>query len=291
MYCNNFNINHKYAVHTYCRKLFYGRTDEVDRVIISIIVGDDVEKCANMIRPMLALYAGGMGERSPLQTASCRFVSLLWYICTDSYVHKQAIFPLPPFDLLDLWSLDDKQTDSQPPHHDPNVRYSSKIETNTFVLYFSLIVWSVFFRFTLGRWCTILGLLHPVAYHSTYNLLSCCLSRFAQCIYFLQWSRRGALMELCSCTLTIIIFDDWNSTRWVSQWNDTGSVCPNGTTQEVCVAIKRHWKCVSQWNDTARWVSQWNDTGNIHPLSAQFKKYLCSVHKNNCGLFIHSFVR
>ena len=30
---------------------------------VSIIVGDDVEKCADMMRPMLALYAGGMGAR------------------------------------------------------------------------------------------------------------------------------------------------------------------------------------------------------------------------------------
>ena len=28
-----------------------------------IVPGDDVERCADMIRPMLALYAGGMGAR------------------------------------------------------------------------------------------------------------------------------------------------------------------------------------------------------------------------------------
>jgi F420-dependent oxidoreductase-like protein len=30
---------------------------------LTVVVGDDVEKCADMIRPMLALYAGGMGAR------------------------------------------------------------------------------------------------------------------------------------------------------------------------------------------------------------------------------------
>ena len=29
----------------------------------TIVVGDDVEKCADMVRPFLALYAGGMGAR------------------------------------------------------------------------------------------------------------------------------------------------------------------------------------------------------------------------------------
>ena len=30
---------------------------------MTIIPGDDVEKCADMVRPFLALYAGGMGAR------------------------------------------------------------------------------------------------------------------------------------------------------------------------------------------------------------------------------------
>ena len=30
---------------------------------ITIVVGDDVERCADMVRPFLALYAGGMGAR------------------------------------------------------------------------------------------------------------------------------------------------------------------------------------------------------------------------------------
>ena len=33
------------------------------RATMSIIPGDDVEKCADVVRPMLALYAGGMGAR------------------------------------------------------------------------------------------------------------------------------------------------------------------------------------------------------------------------------------
>jgi F420-dependent oxidoreductase-like protein len=44
-----------------------GEANKADRfeiaATVSIIVGDDVEKCANMMRPMLALYAGGMGAR------------------------------------------------------------------------------------------------------------------------------------------------------------------------------------------------------------------------------------
>jgi F420-dependent oxidoreductase-like protein len=44
-----------------------GEANKADRFEIAatvyFIVGDDVEKCANMMRPMLALYAGGMGAR------------------------------------------------------------------------------------------------------------------------------------------------------------------------------------------------------------------------------------
>ena len=44
-----------------------GEANKADRfeiaATVSIIIGDDVEKCANMMRPMLALYAGGMGAR------------------------------------------------------------------------------------------------------------------------------------------------------------------------------------------------------------------------------------
>lgn len=31
--------------------------------VLPVIIGDDVEKCADMVRPMIALYAGGMGAR------------------------------------------------------------------------------------------------------------------------------------------------------------------------------------------------------------------------------------
>ena len=30
---------------------------------VTIVPGDDVERCADLVRPMLALYAGGMGAR------------------------------------------------------------------------------------------------------------------------------------------------------------------------------------------------------------------------------------
>jgi F420-dependent oxidoreductase-like protein len=44
-----------------------GETSKQDRFevvsTVSIIPGDDVEKCADMVRPLLALYAGGMGAR------------------------------------------------------------------------------------------------------------------------------------------------------------------------------------------------------------------------------------
>ena len=31
--------------------------------VVPVVVGDDVERCADAVRPMLALYAGGMGAR------------------------------------------------------------------------------------------------------------------------------------------------------------------------------------------------------------------------------------
>jgi F420-dependent oxidoreductase-like protein len=31
--------------------------------VVPVVIGDDVETCANMVRPMIALYAGGMGAR------------------------------------------------------------------------------------------------------------------------------------------------------------------------------------------------------------------------------------
>jgi F420-dependent oxidoreductase-like protein len=44
-----------------------GESNKADRFEIAapvpVIPGDDVEACANMIRPMLALYAGGMGAK------------------------------------------------------------------------------------------------------------------------------------------------------------------------------------------------------------------------------------
>jgi F420-dependent oxidoreductase-like protein len=44
-----------------------GETDKAGRfevaVPMTVVPGDDVEKCADMVRPMLALYAGGMGAR------------------------------------------------------------------------------------------------------------------------------------------------------------------------------------------------------------------------------------
>ncbi len=44
-----------------------GENNKADRFEVAcpvtIVPGDDVEKCANMVRPFLALYAGGMGAR------------------------------------------------------------------------------------------------------------------------------------------------------------------------------------------------------------------------------------
>ncbi len=44
-----------------------GEANKADRFEVAcpvtIVPGDDVEKCANMVRPFLALYAGGMGAR------------------------------------------------------------------------------------------------------------------------------------------------------------------------------------------------------------------------------------
>jgi F420-dependent oxidoreductase-like protein len=41
-----------------------GKADRFDVACgVQIIVGDDVEKCADFVRPFLALYAGGMGAR------------------------------------------------------------------------------------------------------------------------------------------------------------------------------------------------------------------------------------
>ena len=44
-----------------------GETNKADRfeiaATVTIIPGEDVEKCADMVRPFLALYAGGMGAR------------------------------------------------------------------------------------------------------------------------------------------------------------------------------------------------------------------------------------
>jgi F420-dependent oxidoreductase-like protein len=44
-----------------------GETNKADRfeiaATVTIVPGDDVEKCADMVRPFLALYAGGMGAR------------------------------------------------------------------------------------------------------------------------------------------------------------------------------------------------------------------------------------
>jgi len=44
-----------------------GETGKADRFevasMLTIIPGDDVEECANLMRPMLALYAGGMGAK------------------------------------------------------------------------------------------------------------------------------------------------------------------------------------------------------------------------------------
>jgi F420-dependent oxidoreductase-like protein len=44
-----------------------GDENKADRfevaVPLTVVPGDDVEKCADMVRPMLALYAGGMGAR------------------------------------------------------------------------------------------------------------------------------------------------------------------------------------------------------------------------------------
>ena len=44
-----------------------GEANKADRfevaAVLTVIPGDDVEKCADMVRPFLALYAGGMGAR------------------------------------------------------------------------------------------------------------------------------------------------------------------------------------------------------------------------------------
>jgi hypothetical protein len=44
-----------------------GEANKADRfevaAVLTVIPGDDIEKCADMVRPFLALYAGGMGAR------------------------------------------------------------------------------------------------------------------------------------------------------------------------------------------------------------------------------------
>ena len=41
-----------------------GKADRFEVAVpMTVVPGDDVEKCADMVRPMLALYAGGMGAR------------------------------------------------------------------------------------------------------------------------------------------------------------------------------------------------------------------------------------
>ncbi|MCE2736386.1 MAG: LLM class F420-dependent oxidoreductase [Acidimicrobiaceae bacterium] len=44
-----------------------GEANKADRfevaAVLTVVPGDDVEKCADMVRPFLALYAGGMGAR------------------------------------------------------------------------------------------------------------------------------------------------------------------------------------------------------------------------------------
>ena len=41
-----------------------GKADRFEVAVpVTVVPGDDVEKCADMVRPMLALYAGGMGAR------------------------------------------------------------------------------------------------------------------------------------------------------------------------------------------------------------------------------------
>jgi F420-dependent oxidoreductase-like protein len=41
-----------------------GKADRFEVAVpITVVPGDDVEKCADMVRPFLALYAGGMGAR------------------------------------------------------------------------------------------------------------------------------------------------------------------------------------------------------------------------------------
>jgi F420-dependent oxidoreductase-like protein len=44
-----------------------GEANKADRfevaAVLTVVPGDDIEKCADMVRPFLALYAGGMGAR------------------------------------------------------------------------------------------------------------------------------------------------------------------------------------------------------------------------------------